>query len=59
MKILADAHIPYLRGVVEQFGEVKYLPGNQFTKEAISDKDALIVRTATHFGKDILEASGV
>jgi len=59
MKILADAHIPYLRGVVEQFGEVKYLPGNQFTKEAISDKDALIVRTVTHFGKDILEGSGV
>lgn len=59
MKILADAHIPYLRGVAEQFGEVEYLPGNQFTKEAISDKDALIVRTVTHFGKDILEGTGV
>jgi erythronate-4-phosphate dehydrogenase len=31
MKILADAHIPYLKGVAEQFGEVEYLPGNQFT----------------------------
>ena len=59
MKILADAHIPYLKGIAEQFGEVEYLPGNQFTKEAISDKDALIVRTVTHFGKDILEGSGV
>ena len=59
MKILADAHIPYLRGIAEQFGEVEYLPGNQFTKEAISDKDALIVRTVTHFGKDILEGTGV
>ena len=59
MKILADAHIPYLRGIAEQFGEVEYLPGNQFTKEAISDKDALIVRTVTHFGKDILEGTNV
>ena len=59
MKILADAHIPYLRGIAEQFGEVEYLPGNQFTKEAIGDKDALIVRTVTHFGKDILEGSSV
>lgn len=59
MKILADAHIPYLKGIAEQFGEVEYLPGNQFTKEAISDKHALIVRTVTHFGKDILEGTGV
>ena len=38
MKILADAHIPYLNGVAEQLGEVEYLPGNQFSKEAIKDK---------------------
>lgn len=54
MKILADAHIPYLRGVAEQFGEVEYLPGNQFTREVIREKDALIVRTVTHFGEEIL-----
>ncbi|HHV86172.1 MAG TPA: 4-phosphoerythronate dehydrogenase PdxB [Petrimonas sp.] len=59
MKILADAHIPYLKGIAEQFGEVEYLPGDQFTKETISDKDALIVRTVTHFGKDILEGTNV
>ena len=59
MKILADAHIPYLKGVAEQFGEVEYLPGNQFTKQAISGKDALIVRTVTHFGKEILEGTNV
>ncbi len=59
MKILADAHIPYLKGIAEQFGEVEYLSGNQFSKETISDKDALIVRTVTHFGKDILEGTNV
>lgn len=59
MKILADAHIPYLKGVAEQLGEVEYLPGNQFTKEAIRDKDALIVRTVTRFDETILSDSRV
>ncbi len=59
MKILADAHIPYLKGVAEQFGEVEYLPGNQFTREAIKEKDALIVRTVTHFGEEILSGTKV
>src|SRR5690554_40109 len=59
MKILADSHIPFLKGVAEQFGEVEYLPGNQFTRDAIKLKDALIVRTVTHFGYDILHGSSV
>jgi len=53
VKIVADAHIPFLKGVAEQFGEVEYLPGNQFTRETIREKDALIVRTVTHFGEEI------
>lgn len=59
MKILADAHIPYLQGVAEQFGEVTYLPGDQFTKEAVKDNDVLIVRTVTHFDEKILQGSHV
>lgn len=59
MKILADAHIPYLQGVAEQFGEVTYLPGDHFTKEAVKDKDVLIVRTVTHFDEKILKDSAV
>lgn len=54
MKILADAHIPYLKGVIEHFGEVEYLPGNLFSHEAITDKDALFVRTVTRFDEKIL-----
>ena len=59
LKILADAHIPYLKGVAEQFGEVEYLPGNLFSRETIREKDALIVRTVTHFGEEILSGSSV
>lgn len=59
MKIIADENIPYLKGFAEQYGDVTYLPGAAFTKEAIRDADALIVRTVTHFGKEILEGSKV
>ena len=59
MKILADAHIPYLQGVAEQFGEASYLPGNEFTKEAVKDNDVLIVRTVTYFDEKILARSNV
>ena len=59
MKILADAHIPYLKGYAEQFGKVEYLPGNQFDKDNIRDKDVLIVRTVTHFDEKILDGSSV
>lgn len=59
MKIVADKNIPFLKGVAESYGEVVYLSGADFTKEAIKDADALIVRTVTHFGKEILEGSKV
>ena len=59
MKILADAHIPFLQGVAEQFGEVSYLPGNLFTKEAIKENDVLIVRTVTRFDENNLSGSNV
>lgn len=59
MKIIADENIPYLKGFAEQYGEVEYLAGAAFTKESIKDADALIVRTVTHFGEEILMGSKV
>ena len=59
MKILADKHIPYLQGVAEQFGEVTYLPGDQFTKETVKENEVLIVRTVTRFDESILKDSNV
>ncbi|MGI6572886.1 MAG: 4-phosphoerythronate dehydrogenase PdxB [Fermentimonas sp.] len=59
IKILADAHIPFLQGVAERYGEVEYLPGNRFTPGAVKDKDALIVRTVTRFNEEMLSGSRV
>lgn len=59
MKIIADKNIPFLKGVAEQFGEVEYLSGNEFTQQSIKDADTLIVRTVTRFDENILSGSNV
>lgn len=59
MKILADKAIPYLQGVLEPFAEVEYIDGNSFTREAVSDADALIIRTRTRCNRALLEGSKV
>lgn len=59
MKIVADKNIPFLKGVVEKYGEVEYLAGADFTRAAIADADALIVRTVTHFDESLLKDSSV
>lgn len=59
MKIIADKNIPFLKGIAEQYGDVTYLDGSQFNKDTIRDADTLLVRTVTHFDKNILEGSSV
>lgn len=59
MKIIADKNIPYLKGIAEHFGDVTYLDGADFTKEAIREADTLIVRTVTRFDEKNLAGSNV
>lgn len=59
MKIIADKNIPYLAGVLEEYGDVTYLDGSEFTKASIKDAETLLVRTVTHFDEQILKGSKV
>lgn len=59
MKIIADNKIPFLRGALEPFAEVVYLPGKETTPEAVKDADALITRTRTICNSSLLEGSSV
>ncbi len=59
MKIIIDNKIPYIKGALEVFAEVIYLPGNQTTKEIVKDADAIITRTRTICDKELLEGSTV
>ena len=59
MKIVCDNKIPFLRGVLEPYAEVLYLPGPETTPEAVRDADALITRTRTNCGAALLAGSSV
>lgn len=59
MKIVADKNIPYLRGIAEYFGEVKYLAGSDFIRENIKDADTLIVRTVARLDEKVLKGTKV
>ena len=59
MKIVADDKIPYLKGVLEPFAQVSYLPGGKIGRSDVQDADALITRTRTRCNADLLEGSRV
>ena len=59
MKILADIDVPFLKGVLEPFGDIVYKKGNEITSEDVKDADALILRTRTKCDAALLEGSSV
>ena len=59
MKFIIDDKIPYIKGALEAFAEVLYLPGNKTTAEVVKNADALITRTRTHCNRELLEGSNV
>jgi len=59
MKIIIDDKIPYIKGVLEPYAEVVYLPGKLTTADVVRDADALVTRTRTICSREILEGSKV
>lgn len=59
MKIVCDSHIPFLKGALEPYAEVLYIPENEITPETVHDADALIVRTRTKCDSSLLKGSKV
>ncbi len=59
LRIIADDKIPFLRGVLEPYAKIAYLPGDMITRIAIRDTDALLVRTRTLCDSALLKDSPV
>ncbi len=59
MKIVADDKIPYLRGVLEPFADVDYIPGEKISKETVQHADAILTRTRTRCNEKLLDGSRV
>ena len=59
LKIVADDKIPFLRGILEPFAEVRYLPGGKISRADLMDADALLTRTRTKCRAELLEGTAV
>jgi len=59
LKIIADDKIPFLKGVLEPFADIRYLKGSEIDSEAVIEADALLIRTRTKCTEDLLEGSPV
>ncbi len=59
LKIVADDKIPFLKGVLEPYAEMVYLPGSKISRAELIDADALIVRTRTRCNQVLLEGTRV
>jgi len=59
MKIVADDKIPFLKGALEHYADVIYLPGKDINREMLMDTDALLIRTRTKCTEKILAGTKV
>lgn len=59
LKIVADDKIPFLKGVLDPFVEVVYLPGSKTTAADVADADAIFTRTRTICNEALLHGSSV
>ncbi|MGC1391360.1 MAG: 4-phosphoerythronate dehydrogenase PdxB [Bacteroidales bacterium] len=59
MKVVADDKIPFLKGALEPYAKVVYIPGKQINREILKDCDALLIRTRTKCTEDLLEGTSV
>lgn len=59
MKIIADAYIPFLKGLLDDVAHVEYLAPSDITPYAVQDADALIIRTRTQCNETLLKGSKV
>jgi len=59
IRITADDKIPFLKGVLEPFARISYLPGSQIGRTQAMKSDALLVRTRTKCNYELLKGTPV
>jgi len=59
IRIVADDKIPFLKGVLEPYADVKYIPGGRIKNDDVRNADALIVRTRTKCNATLLDHTGI
>lgn len=57
LKIVIEEHVPFVRGLLEPYAQVEYLPAEAIGAAALKDASALITRTRTRCDAALLEGS--
>lgn len=57
LNIIVEDKIPFIKGALESYGRVTYLPSASIDAEAMRDADALFTRTRTRCDAKMLEGS--
>ena len=55
MKIVTDDRIPFIKGVLEPYAEIVYLPGDRIDNAALKNANALLVRSITLCNEKLLK----
>ena len=58
-RIIADDNIPFLKGMLEPYADIKYLKGSAIKNSDLINTDALIIRTRTFCNEELLTNSSV
>lgn len=59
LKVVADDKIPFLKGILEPYADVVYLPGGAISKDDLVSADALLTRTRTKCNAKLLDGTSV
>jgi erythronate-4-phosphate dehydrogenase len=59
LRVIADDKIPFLKGILEPFASIKYLPAALITEEVLKNFDVLLIRTLTKCNSSLLEGSEI
>jgi erythronate-4-phosphate dehydrogenase len=59
VRLVIDDKIPFLKGVLEPYAEVKYVPGRRIETDLLKHADGMIIRTRTRCNRELLESTQV
>jgi erythronate-4-phosphate dehydrogenase len=59
LRIIADDKIPFLKGILEPYASIEYLPAQNINREVLRNADALLIRTLTKCNKSLLDGTSV
>jgi erythronate-4-phosphate dehydrogenase len=59
MRVVVDDKIPFLKGILEPFADLVYLPGKEINNKSLLNADALLIRTRTKCTEALLKGTTV